>query len=61
MHVQVDYALRNKVVIHMLSYNGNECEANIPQLGIEIFKFKFTQSECDYTKHHKIFKFEFHT
>ena len=32
MHVQVGYALRNKAVIHMLSYNGNECEANIPQI-----------------------------
>ena len=32
MHVQVGYALRNKAVIHMLSYMDNECEANVPQI-----------------------------
>jgi hypothetical protein len=32
MHWQVGYALRNKAVVHMLSYKDNECEGNVPQI-----------------------------
>jgi hypothetical protein len=32
MHVQGGYDLRNKVVVHMLAYKDNECEANIRQV-----------------------------
>lgn len=48
MHLQVGYALRNRAVVHMLSYKDNESGANIPQfvrdlvnlLGSDFFVWK---------------------
>ncbi|KAM0905414.1 hypothetical protein ACQ4PT_017392 [Festuca glaucescens] len=39
VHVQGGYDLRNKVVVHMLTYKDNECEANIPQVVKDLVKF----------------------
>ena len=38
MHVQNEYNLRNKVVVHMLTYKDNECEASIPQAVQDLVK-----------------------
>ena len=48
MYVQNVYELQNKVLVHMLTYEDNECQANISQvvqdlvnrIGIYIFYFK---------------------
>ena len=39
MHVQDGYDLRNKVLVHLLTYKDNKCQANITQVVKDLVKF----------------------
>jgi len=38
MYVQDAYEIQNKVLVHMLTYKDNECQANIPQVVQDLVK-----------------------